>query len=644
LSKIYKDYNTIEARNYARKYLLNAIWLDPYNTEYRLLYASLQEYFGRAMALNEYRKITELDPDCVEAWYNMGRLKEEEYYEYHNSVFKEGDSPELSYAKYADEDFTEAEIYFLKTLSLDGGHKDAKLHLAFLYEEAGLPEKGIPYLKEAKIAGENIVDLHLYLGLLYYKSSKLKEALLEYQSALKLMNESEYRDFSFNSVKKLLEPVLGDVLEKSSEQEIKNIIDVYWRTGDPLILTGYNERILEHYSRVAYANLRFGVPKKNIIGWKTDRGEALLRYGEPLFKTRYRPHLEAGGKSEVFMKTDVWNYGSFELGFSDQYMSGNYRFTAPEAGSFFSQYNSNSHEFMNHLRKARLEIYNPKFEGPAFSAPFIIAQFRNKEERVGGFTDVYAAYALEAPDSSFRNNVYDVPHTSGIFFFNTHYAEIANKRETFANFSPSKIISVDSSGKFGVNSLKFTAYPDSGKLAFEIIREKDKGVFAYHSRFNIRKFSASSLDISDILAAYYAGESMTAKAAFARNGINIMPNPAQIINGSEDLYIYFEIYNLQLNKEGLAEYEQEISVLPEGYQTGFSLKNAANSVAEFFGLKEKEQIIRLASVNVSRENDPSVYLQLDISAYKPGSYDILIEIEDKVSGVRVSGSTRIIKR
>lgn len=643
LSKIYNDYNTIDGRISARKYLVNAIWLDPYNIEYRLLYASLQEYFGKSMAFGEYKKITEIDPECVEAWYNLGRIKEEEYYDYNHSVFKEGDSPALSYAKYAGKDFIEAEKYFLKVLEIDSGHKDAKLHLSFLYEEAGLPEKGIPYLEKIIEDGDSDADIHLYLGMLYYKNRQFKESLTEYHRALKNMDENEYRDLSLNSVKKLLEPELGEMIKSNSEQENINLIDVYWKTGDPLILTGYNERILEHYSRVAYANLRFGVPGKNIIGWKTDRGEALLRYGEPLARTRYRPHMEAGGKTEIFMKTDVWDYGSFELGFADKYWSDNFRFTAPESGIYFSQYNSNSHEFMNYLRRARIEIYNPKFEGPAFTAPLILAQFKNKEEKVGGFTDVYAAYGIELHDSLLINNVYDFPHTTGLFFFNNEYKEIADRRDMLETLNPTKTFII-SDKKYGVNSLNFTAYPDSGKLAFEIIREKDKGVFAYHKYFKIKKFSGSDPDISDILTASDINADKNDKGAIVRNGINIWPNPAQIFSGGDDLFIYFEVYNLRKNTDGFAEYEQIITLLPEGYSPGFSLKNAANTVAEFFGLKDSPQIIRLASENSSQEQNPSVYLQLDISAYKSGTYDILVEIQDKVSGNRISNKTTIFKR
>lgn len=74
---------------------------------------------------------------------------------------------------------------------------------------------------------------------------------------------------------------------------------MFWKERDPLNLTPYNERLLEHYTRIAYSNLRFGIPKLNITGWKTDRGTVVIRYGVPPFVTRIRPTVVAGVRNDV---------------------------------------------------------------------------------------------------------------------------------------------------------------------------------------------------------------------------------------------------------------------------------------------------------------------------------------------------------
>ncbi len=123
------------------------------------------------------------------------------------------------------------------------------------------PGKGIPYLKKLiRLYPEN-KDAHLYLGLLYYRTLQLDSAYYEYKKAIGLMDTQEKEDFTFNSVKVLLEPLLKNKINNISRNSLRQIIYMFWKERDPLNLTSYNERLLEHYTRVAYSNLRFSVPK-----------------------------------------------------------------------------------------------------------------------------------------------------------------------------------------------------------------------------------------------------------------------------------------------------------------------------------------------------------------------------------------------
>ena len=114
----------------------------------------------------------------------------------------------------------------------------------------------------------------------------------------------------------LVDPTETGKLDSLSDEKFKKIIDNYWKFSDPLFITEYNERLLEHYSRVAYADLRFGF--KDTAGWKTDRGEVYLRYGEPLFK--YKERGEIGHGSNFKPPTEYWSYDDFSLDFTDEFL------------------------------------------------------------------------------------------------------------------------------------------------------------------------------------------------------------------------------------------------------------------------------------------------------------------------------------
>jgi GWxTD domain-containing protein len=70
-----------------------------------------------------------------------------------------------------------------------------------------------------------------------------------------------------------------DSLRKAGPDQRAALWARFWKESDPNPQTPENEALTNYFSRLAQANARFrdeGVP-----GWRTDRGEALVRLGEP---------------------------------------------------------------------------------------------------------------------------------------------------------------------------------------------------------------------------------------------------------------------------------------------------------------------------------------------------------------------------
>jgi Tfp pilus assembly protein PilF len=147
LAKIEFDKNTVYSRNKARDYIQKAIWEDPQNIEYRILQAKLMDFFSSSMAYDVYQGILDIDSNNTEALYNLGRISEDQFYEYHNSFMNYEDGS-VSYNDYAYNIFLKAERFFRRAINSDPRRTDSYLHLSHLYSEAGLYEFGIPLLKE----------------------------------------------------------------------------------------------------------------------------------------------------------------------------------------------------------------------------------------------------------------------------------------------------------------------------------------------------------------------------------------------------------------------------------------------------------------------------------------------------------------
>ena len=630
LSKILISKRTIRDRAKARELLQTAIFKNPKNIEYRLLMAALMEYTSSGLAFKQYEDIVDIDSTNTTALFQMGRIKEEVFDDYNKSVTRDDeDSPMLSLGDYAAGFFRESENYFKKVLLIDSTNSQAILHLSALYESADEPEKAIPYLLKLTKINPNNKNAYLYLGLMYYKTLNLDSAYDAYKNALVLMNEIERRDFTYYSVKELIKPLFGDDFKNFTDPELEALINLYWKAKNPLYLSKYNARLLEHYSRVAYSDLHFTTKKSEEPGWKSDRGEVVLRYGEPINRIRFRPKIAVGGSHiTIKAKTDVWYYTDMVFGFSDEFFNGEFTFSEPTTSSrIVSQFGGNSFSYFNNVKNIRNETYNPKFEGPKFDVPYDIVQFKNPNENK---TDLFVNYGLSYADSLSRRNKLVEHHIAGLFFFSEYFQPISEKRDSIPSIPLTNKIDINDTNSFVINSLSMKVPADSGNFAFEIERGKDKGVSSNHFKFVVKHFSNTDLDMSDIVLANDVDGSGSDIYNFKRKDITLLPNPLSIFSDKNNIFVYYEIYNLTTDSNGNCNVEQQLTIRKKDERSGIS--KAFNFFLNIFSLGKEYQQVTLTSQYQFRDKNPQVYFQLDMNKYDPDEYLLTLSIKDKNSG------------
>lgn len=72
---------------------------------------------------------------------------------------------------------------------------------------------------------------------------------------------------------------LRDIRAAETGEEKLRAFQEFWNRFDPTPGTSRNERMEEYYFRVAFANERYSRLRDS--GWRTDRGEVFIRFGEP---------------------------------------------------------------------------------------------------------------------------------------------------------------------------------------------------------------------------------------------------------------------------------------------------------------------------------------------------------------------------
>jgi len=112
-----------------------------------------------------------------------------------------------------------------------------------------------------------------------------------------------------------------------SQEERLNAFNEFWKALDPTPGTAKNERQIEFYRRVNFANVHFKTMRRE--GWQTDRGRVFIKYGEP-------DEIDDVPMSLTFPPYQVWNYykiGAYrKFTFVDENEDGEYRLQYPYDG------------------------------------------------------------------------------------------------------------------------------------------------------------------------------------------------------------------------------------------------------------------------------------------------------------------------
>ena len=350
IAKLYMSLDTPMDRHSAWKAVKEAILLDRDNVSYRLMKADIFWAQGSWYnAVNEYKKVLKLDPKNAKAAYMIGHHGIKNFMKYNDKFMMNGISgfsrrehtrTRHSWSFFGIEELDEAVRYLKACIEADPQFKDAYFQLGLACYEANRPDELIRVANLLIKRVPEAKDALLFCGLGYQALGDETSAHGFYTRALQRMAPAE------RAVMESVEAIMPDV-ERAKLDDLPREPEAvggtdqpwvdsvervrFWRRQDPLFLTEFNERRMEHYGRVAYANLRFSRPTKGIEGWRTDMGRAYIKLGRYLDRRVQRPTISTipidkpstFGRSlpgrripwRLTMQKETWFYEGFRVDF-----------------------------------------------------------------------------------------------------------------------------------------------------------------------------------------------------------------------------------------------------------------------------------------------------------------------------------------
>ena len=237
------------------------------------------------------------------------------------------------------------------------------------------------------------------------------------------------------------------------------------------------------------------------------------------------------------------------------------------------------------------------------------------------------------PGSALKLNTSDVPVTKYVDFFievdDTNFNAIISDKKRFA-YKIESIERVLNNQYVFQNS--YSLSPGTYSVAFVItdIDAATKGVI--RKDLVVRDYSVEKLSMSDLqLSSNIKPQSGKPNEAFVKNGLKVVPYTFTRIMRKNPIYLYFEIYNLTLDEQGITNFEVAYSVETIKPQRSFWKK-----LGSIFS-RSKKNIITTSTKRIGDSRDPFEYFALDLKNMENGETDLRVTITDLNSQQVVEG-------
>ncbi|MCI0691531.1 GWxTD domain-containing protein [candidate division KSB1 bacterium] len=404
---------------------------------------------------------------------------------------------------------------------------------------------------------------------------------------------------------------------------------------DPLFLTEANERLLEHFGRIAYANLRYNVPEKDIAGWKTDRGQTLIRFGLPQQRVRTRADLGTTPSGHITLNAsrEFWDYGDFQMIFDDRFLNRNYSFAWGSVGEVDGKW-----LFEQKIRETP-ERYVFPHGGRRLDLPHVIAQFRSPEDSASASSTRLEIY-FGIPDSSVqamsgRNQ--PLVLRRGLFFFDENWNEIRQWREDrqLIYLADMDSAAAPNSSDHLLDRWSVRMPPGAYHVSLEVVDKNSGRSGAERKTITVEDFSGASLRMSNVVLANTApkisGEENSGLALYQNGEVNFVPCLSYRFAAATPIHVYYEVYNLALAANGQSRYR--IDYVVESQQEAKSLvSRAVDRIGKLLGKGARPIAITSSFESAGDQRLEKLYHSIAMLGHPAGPYDLTIRLTDQISG------------
>jgi GWxTD domain-containing protein len=587
LAVLYRLAGTPRARLLSIEAIDKAIQLDyrdPRNHVEKGLTLLARRFIGESE--DSFQRAVKIDPECFEAWYQLGALEKFHYFK--TMCFPDHLKKSIR--------------YFRKANSLNRRDEDTLFNLAFLHMFRSMFRTSRKYAYKAIDVAPDNPRNYLLLGSIHLHFKKFDLAMHAFEEALELMPETER--WPYENISLIIPSNLRDLYLTSSPEKVAEWNRKYWIEQDPTPSTDLNERHLEHYRRVFLASAILTDKRLDIDGFDTDRGNTLIKFGMPDKKYYDLGGLLSGGWI-------IWEYHlphqSFRLFFHDEFLNGNFHFPIADSRG----------EMSIGIMENVIQDYEYPTDYKQIPIQADVALFRGTSER----TRLEFSIGLPASTAGNKKLEWTVVYT----IFDPDWNRV------FLNSSTVLPDTLSSMSKLGEEILVHPFWVEilprylDCTCVVEIMNDEMNLRGIWRHTFVIRDLFGQSLKLSSIMLTVPGEEGVCSDIL----------DPIPVYQRGEGLCMSYEIYNLKRGEDNLARYRLTYSIKnPRDDSRESGLGSTLSYIWSSITGKEGEEAPYVSSTleQSTSMNVASDRLNIELQALERGNYLLVLEVLDLVTG------------
>jgi GWxTD domain-containing protein len=208
-------------------------------------------------------------------------------------------------------------------------------------------------------------------------------------------------------------------------------------------------------------------------------------------------------------------------------------------------------------------------------------------------------------------------YTATAVFFDKDYNEVAHHNHEIV--LPTTARESEDTVRLMPAQLVFTLPKEYYRLAVSLEESGSGRESAYRSNMAFADYQYD-LSISDILFASKI-ERVTRQSPFNRGALEVVPHPLRRYKKSDVVPVYFEVYNLELDDDGLSKYTVDYRIIPH-----------SPAKTSFWDRYDNESpIVASRFESSSYETTDPLYISVRTENLWKGEFDLLVTVKDEIT-------------